>query len=196
MSYPRPIPKIMGDVVQAVSTAILSDIQAAELAILQITHPEATESNIVAINYLYGHFSEIIETMKQYEYSPQLRYEKYPLIALILDIPEQYGSSGGYPGECTLHMAICYGTGTTLKAEERYTQVIKHILLPIYEELMKQIGACAEFVTMGKSDHTMEEHPYWGKGGLGDTAGNVFADAVDAIEITNLRLIINFYPNC
>jgi len=198
MSYPRPIPKIMADIVQAMSDTILADIQASELAIQQITNPAATESSIVAINFQYGHLREIIETMKQYEQSPELRYEKYPLVALFLDIPEQYGNSGGYPGECTLHIAICYGTGKTLKAEERYAQVIKPILLPLYEELMKQIEACAEIIT-GSADHiqhTMQEHPYWGRGGLGDHEGNVFADAVDAIEITDLQLTINFNPNC
>lgn len=196
MSNPRPIVKIMADIVEAVSDAILSEIQAAELAIVQLTTPTATESNIAAINYQYGHLNELIETMKQYEQSPELRYEKYPLIALFLDIPEQYGSSGGYPGECRLHMAICYGTSTTLKAEERYAQVIKPILLPLYEELIRQIESCAEFVTIGTLQHTMTERPYWGRGGLGDTAGNVFADAVDAIEITDLNLTNNFNPNC
>lgn len=196
MSYPRPIVKIMADVVQAVSTAILSDIQAAELAVVKLTKPEATESNIVAINYQYGHLREIIETMKQYEQSPELRYEKYPLIALFLDIPEQYGASGGYPGDCRLRMALCYGTSTTLKASERYAQVMKPILLPLYDELIKQIEACREFVTMGQVEHTMVERPYWGRGGLEDHEGNVFADAVDAIEITDLQLTINFNQNC
>ena len=79
MSYPRPIPKIMADIVQAMSDTILADIQASELAIQQITNPAATESSIVAINFQYGHLREIIETMKQYEQSPELRYEKYPL---------------------------------------------------------------------------------------------------------------------
>lgn len=196
MSYPRPIPVIMEDIVQAVSAAILSDLQAAELAITQLSYPTVTESSIVAINYQYGHLFEIIETMKQYEQDPELRYEKYPLIVLFLDIPEQYGASGGYPGECRLHMALCYGTGTTLKASERYAQVMKPILLPLYEELIRQIGSCAEFVTMGPLEHTIIEHPYWGRGGLGDHEGNVFADAVDAIEITDLQLTINFNPNC
>jgi hypothetical protein len=60
---------------------------------------------------------------------------------------------------------------------------------------MRQLEASTEFVAIGQISHNMQEHPYWGRGGLGDHEGNVFADAVDAIEITDLQLTINFNPN-
>ncbi len=87
-------------------------------------------------------------------------------------------------------------TTPTLKAADRYTQNFEPILLPIYYELLEQIAASPEFVSYGakKLVHTKYDRPYWGKGGLSDTQGNVFADCIDAIEIANLKLTQNF--NC
>lgn len=197
MSYPIPIVRAMAPIVQAVETAVLAKVQAAELAVRQLTQPTATVSGIETINYQFGHLKEIIETLQQYEKAPSYKGKKYPLVWLILDYPEQYGNSGGYAGECTLQIIICYSTELAIKTGDRYAKYIKPILMPIYEELMKQIDASGYFVTYSADHipHQMTEHPYWGRGGLGDSAGNVFADAVDAIEISEMKLKIN-HPLC
>jgi len=197
MSDPRAIVRIFGDIVSAVSDNILSTIQANELALAQEVIPDMAVSNIEQINYQFGHLKELITTMKEWESAPDYRTKKYPLVALLMDFPERNGDNGGYYSEVTLQVLIAYVTEPTFKAEERYTKVFEPILLPIYYELLNQIEASAEFVSKGMRfiKHTKIDHPFYGKGGLSDTAGNVFADTVDAIEVQNLVLTTNI-PKC
>ncbi len=197
MNYPQPIVMQFAAIVQAVSDKVLSTIQAAELLQYQAAIPAATVSNIVQINYQFGHLKEIVATMKEYELDPASQMKKYPLIALLMDFPESKGNSGGYLGEATLQIIIAYVTEPTLKASERYAKNFIPILLPIYYELLEQIDQSEAFVTMGvnKIRHTKIDHPYYGKGGLTDTSGNALNDTIDAIEIQNLQLTINI-SNC
>jgi hypothetical protein len=181
MIYPKPVVRMFAEIVSAVSAKLLP--------VLQTAVPE-----IVEINYQFGHLKELIATMKEYESSANFRTKKYPLVALLMDFPEQMGDAGGYIGDVTLTIIIAHWTLPTLKAADRYTNNFEPILLPIYHELLRQIEASPYFITqsVNKIRHTKTDHPYWGKGGLSDTQGNVFADYVDAIEISNLSLRINF----
>ncbi len=197
MMYPKPLVNVFKDIAQAVSDSILTDIQAAELVIRQETQAGATESNIIGINYQFGHLKEIIATMKEWEGSPNYRYQKYPLIALMLDFPEQMGVKGGNLGDVTLQIVIAYATDPNYKAAERYERNFKPILLPIYYELLEQINANGAFTVQSAKtiQHTKYDRPYWGVGGLSDTHGNVFNDYIDAIEIANMKLTRDF-SNC
>lgn len=197
MSYPKPVPRLIADVVTAVSAKVLAKIQAAELSQRRVTQPDSVTSNIVGINYQFGHLKEIVATMKEYEADPDSRDKKYPLVALLLDFPITRGNSGGYLGEVTLQLIIAYATEPDLKADERYTNNFEPILLPIYYEFMEQLEASPVFVTqsVNKIRHMQTDHPYYGKNGLSDTSDNVFADCIDAVEISNLQLTINF-SNC
>lgn len=197
MSSPTPLVRLFANIVTAVSAKVLSTIQAAELAQYRAAFADATESNIVQINYQFGHFKEIIETMKEYELDPAHQMKKYPMIALLMDFPESRGNNGGYFSEVTLQIIIAYVTEPGLKAAERYTKNFEPILLPIYYELLNQIDQSGYFVSLGVDNirHTKIDHPYYGKGGLSDTSGNVFADTIDAIEIQNLQLKTQI-PNC
>lgn len=197
MTYPSPIVRQFATIVTAVSAKVLATIQAAELAQAQVLIPATTVSNIVQINYQFGHLKEIIATMKEWEASPADQVKKYPLVALLLDFPIVRGNSGNYIGDATVQVIIAYLTRPDMKADERYTNNFEPILHPIYYELLEQIEASDAFITDGvnKIRHTAIDHPYYGKGGLSDTSGNVFADTVDAIEVQNLQLRINF-DNC
>jgi hypothetical protein len=174
---------MMADVVTATNEVILPTLQ-------------QVDSSIVGINYQFGHLKELIATMQQYERAPSFKAKKYPLVALFLDFPENMGKSGGYPGACNLQMLIAMSTDPKMKTFERYENNFKPILYPIYYELIRQLDASNDFVVQSakKVDNGVEDHPYYGKGGLADTAGNVFADCIDAILINTLNLTINFNP--
>ncbi len=195
MNYPKPVVRLMADVVTAMAAKVLPVIQAAELAQRQVTQPDAVVSNIQQINYQFGHLKELIATMKEYEKDPASQALKYPLVALLLDFNENMGNAGGYISEVSLQMIIAYAeSDPTLKASQRYTKNFEPILLPIYYELLNQIDEGGQFVSLGVQNirHTKTDHPYWGKGGITDTSGNVFPDYIDAIELSNLLLKVNF----
>ena len=182
MTYQKPVVYLMADVVTAMSAKVLPVIQEAQPAIVQI-------------NYQFGHLKELIATMQEWEKAPSFQPKKYPLVALLMNFNEKMGNSG-YVGECTLEIIIAYPTDPLLKADARYTQTFEPILLPIYHGLLQAIESSPAFVTQGvnKIIHNKMDCPYYGKGGLGDTQGNVFADCIDAIDISNLQLKINFSP--
>jgi hypothetical protein len=183
MIPPKPFVEIMQDIVTATSDKLIAQLQ-------------EVNPKIVALNYQYGHLKEIIQTMQEDEKAPTFRPKKYPLVALMMDFPEEKGNAGGYFGKVTVQMVIAHISDPRLKAKQRYAATFKPILLPIYYELLEQIHSSLAIVTMSvkQIQHTKYDRPYWGSNGLSDTAGNVFNDVIDAIEIQNLQLTIN--NNC
>ncbi len=177
MTYPIPVVQMMGNIVTAVQAAILTQLQGAN-------------SDIVAINYLFGHPLELIATLQEKQKSPTSKMNIYPLVMLFTDIPEHWGNPGGYYADVTLQMVIAYSSKPDLKAADRLTKNFLPILLPIYQELMKQIVASGYFVTQNQKGlkHIKLDRYYWGKTGLYGNTANQFNDFLDAIEIKDLQL--------
>ena len=51
---------------------------------------------ITGVHYLHGHPMEIIETLADYSKGSTTKYDRFPLIALFQDFPEQMGSAPGF----------------------------------------------------------------------------------------------------
>ncbi len=171
----------IGTVINAVSAQLLAELK-------------AYDSRIEAVNYLYGHPLEIIETLKQRDESDGFRFKKYPLVALFQDFPEQHGEIG-IDSEVTLHLVIARATQPDYKASERYTENFKPVLYPIYFEFLRQLTLSGRFMTYGTSriSHTKIDRVFWGRAFEGDA--NPFNDWLDCIEIKDLKLKINL-KNC
>lgn len=169
----------IGDVVTKVSAALLTQLQ-------------ILDDKIEAVNYLYGHPLEIIETLKQRDEADNFRFKKYPLIALFQDFPERKGYIG-IDSETTLHLIIARATEPTYKADERYTFNFKPFLYLIYLEFLKQLNFSKAFTHYGAEqiEHTKYDRLYWGREGLYKNEGNIFNDWLDCIEIRDLRLKVN-----
>ena len=187
-TQPVYIVDIIGDVVQKTQAAILAAIQANEAAALGTT-------NIQAINYQYGPFEELIETLAQYDTDINLRNQKYPLIYLVTDFKEQRGRQAGVYADTRLNIAICHQTEPTYKSAERKAKVFAPVLYPIYYQFMEEITKHS--MTMAGSpdmlQHDKTDRYYWGTRELG-TSRNKLADYVDAIEIENLQAKFDYQP--
>lgn len=179
---------IIGEVVQAVQVSILATIQANEAAALGTT-------NIQAINYQFGPFEELIETLAQYDTDINLRNQKYPLIYLVTDFKEQRGQQAGVYANTRLNIAICHQTQPAYKSAERKANVFEPVLYPIYYAFMEQLTKNS--LTMAGSpdllQHDKTDRYYWGTKELG-TSRSKLADYVDAIEIENLQAKFDYQP--
>jgi hypothetical protein len=135
----------------------------------------------------FGHRLEIANTLTEKE-GTQYKYNRYPLLALRLDIPEIIEDG---MQKVKLNIAIITFTNENYKARDRYAKVLVPILYPLYESFMVQLRRSGIFTWEGYRDyptHEVIDRPYWG---IADTEGNVkniFQDPIDAIEIIDLKI--------
>lgn len=138
--------------------------------------------------YIYGHRVEIAKRLL----TKNKTQEKYPLIALRLDVPEKlFGGVYHYK----LNILIVEFTKTHLNAEQRYEATFKPTLYPIYKKFMDAVGNVGIF--SWKSDvqtggewppHIKVDRPYWGIQEREGNTKNIFTDPLDAIEIVDLEI--------
>lgn len=138
--------------------------------------------------YMYGHREEIANRLKEKENDAVFKYQKYPLVALRLDVAESV-----HDGliDFTLNVAIVAFTSKTDDAEKRYQNVFKPVLYPLYESFLKQLKLSGLFM-FGKGlsvpSHTKIDRPFWGIPAVEGNVKYIFNDPLDAIELTNLKL--------
>lgn len=164
---------------------IVSRVSSAVTLKLQETDPK-----IEGVWYEFGTKLEIIETLSQKSKGDVYKFRKYPLVCLFTDIPYSLGNNVNDTGELRLNMAIIYGTKATLKAKERLERNFKLIIMPIYDELLKQFTISGD-IFLGASAtvnirHTATRKYYWGTQPI--DGKNAFNDFVDGLEIDNLEL--------
>ncbi len=118
---------------------------------------------------------------------------------LYMDFREQRGRTPGIYADTQLNFAICHQTEGDYKAADRYVNVFKPVLYPIYYSLMKQLTK-SPLTVQGDQDmlqHDKWDRMFWGTSkvvGGGGTDRSYLNDFVDAIEIQNLALKINYQP--
>lgn len=142
--------------------------------------------------YMYGHRLEIANRLKEMENDKIRKYQKYPLIALRMDIAE--ANANGII-VVNLNLAILALTKGNMYTPERMDKVFKPVLYPLYESFFEAIKKSGKFFWKGeigeKPPHVKLDRPSWGTGYSPPKEGNeagIFADPLDAIEIVNLEL--------
>lgn len=178
------IQDVMRDVVAEVNTKLLATLQ-------------VYDSKVTGVHFQFGSALEIIETLEQ---QSQLDpFDKYPLVAMFLDVEEEKSSKIGiYSTISKLRIAIVYGTDENYKAEERDNKTFKPVLIPIYNALLEKMAMQCAFMTPYTGfEHDMTRNYYWGRYGLYGKEGNIFNDKLDAIEITfkDLEILETYCPN-
>lgn len=152
---------------------------------------EATKTalSLSTLHYEHGRPLEIINTLSNMSKTQSNMAIKYPLIALFQDFQEEQPRKAGDPIKARVQVVIATQGKTDMKAAARYNATFTNVLIPIYEELVRQIQKSAYFFN-ATVPHTRIDHPYWGKEGLYGNTGNIFDDALDCIELRGLELIV------
>jgi hypothetical protein len=189
LTKPVYIADIIGMVVSLVQTEVLATIQANETVALGAT-------SIQAIDFQYGHRVELIQTLAQKDSDPQQRFLKYPLVYLVQDFRERRGREVGVYAEVSLNIIIAHQTESTDKITDRMAKVFKPVLYPIYYSLIKQLATIPQTLEgyQDQISHDKWDRSYWGTQAVSSNTANVLNDYVDAIDIQNLDLKINYQP--
>jgi hypothetical protein len=136
--------------------------------------------------YLYGHRLEIANRLIEKDKDRVAMLQKYPLVALRQDIEEQY--SNGIV-TYTLNMAILEYTDKNYTAEQRYANVFKPILYPLYELLIKSLRESFFWPAwQNVPPHTKIDRPFWGVAQQEKNTKPIFNDPLDAIELVSLKI--------
>lgn len=140
--------------------------------------------------YMFGHKQEISNRLLAMSNDPGKKAKKYPMVALRLDFTEDVSQA---MWRSTLNIIIVAYTKPNYNAEERYANVFKPVLYPLYESFLKQLNFSGLFSWDQKLEeiyppHTKVDRPYWGTPSPEANIANIFNDPLDAVEILNLKL--------
>lgn len=144
--------------------------------------------------YFYGHPMDINKQLIENDKDIVNKFKKYPAIFLRLPIPEEM--KGGMI-QYDMNIGIMDVSQKDYNSVERYTNVIKPILIPLYELFLDRLKKKG-FKWQGYMDrppHTKMDRPHHG---VQETQGNKayqFESVLDAIEIINLKVNKQF-KNC
>lgn len=171
-------------IVALVNTAILATIQANETAALGST-------NIELISYHKGSYLELLETLQQKDSSNTQRKQKYPLVFVPMPFTEKRGRVQGVYADVRLRVLIIHQTEATYKVTDRYTNVFKPVLYPIYYEFLRQLAGYKGIYPAYEDllTHDKEDLDFAGRNTLGNNKdGTLLNDYADVIDIQNLEL--------
>lgn len=136
--------------------------------------------------YMYGHRQEIANRLLEMDQDNVYKYKKYPLIALRLDVPEQH--KGGLI-DYSLNIAILDFTEKEWNSEQRYENVIKPILIPLYKRFLVELKQSGLFIINEEEpEHTKIDRPFWGTTQPEGNVKYIFNDPLDCVEIIGLKL--------
>jgi hypothetical protein len=129
---------------------------------------------------------EIINILSQKSANVNLKFEKYPLIALFQDFKEEVTLSGR---DVSLNLAIITDTRPEWMASERQIETFDKVLYPLWDLFFKYLKR-SPYIDQLEFVYDKTDRMYWGKQAADGTESNLFNDTIDAIEIENLKLHI------
>ena len=176
---------VFEDIVSKVSAKLLPSLQ-------------AVSANITGVHYLYGHYNEVRDVLKEKGANKTRKFDRYPLVVLFQDFPVRKRGNESIYGTATLQMLILAHTDDKARSEQRYTKVFKPILYPIYNELLRQIAKDGRLAvdSAKRINHTQIDRPNWGDPELYGPKGRIFSDVLDGIELKDLEIPIYHSNNC
>lgn len=138
--------------------------------------------------YMFGHRLEI---SRQLDRKTKNSKAKYPLIALRMDFNETIEDTFI---KCKLNIGIFQFTKMNYNTQQRYDNVFKPILYPLYYLFLEELYHSGLFSwgidgDLEKPKHTKIDRPYWGTPATEKNEKNIFNDPLDAIEIVDMEVV-------
>lgn len=167
----------------------LPDIMKAVVSRVDGVLNKSTNVDPFQVFFKYGTYEEVTKRIKECE------DEEFPMVYLVMPYQERRGNDPSIFADITTRMLIVMKTEAEFKQIERDTEVFKPRLIPVYEELLRQICLDKMFATVSENSirHDRMLRPYSGMGAVNAPgAENLFELFVDWIDITNLHLRLRF----
>jgi hypothetical protein len=145
------------------------------------------------VNYLYGDVNEVIQKLYDMSKTASTSVNKYPVVAMFTDIPDDRGDRPDIQCDVTIPgIIIATETKQSYQAENRLSK-IESVLKPIYAELLDNIAKHSAFTDTDATliIHTKINRLSWGKSAIFSDR-NLGIDFIDAIELQNVQLSIKW----
>lgn len=138
--------------------------------------------------FMHGNVKEITNVLKSMSDGSETKDKKYPLIALFRDVKEELEEQRfGFGSSFNAHLGIFNVTNPKLRAEDRKVTSFDNILIPIFEEFIRQLSHSVAFGQPRVNDMKIIKWDCYLYGSsLNDK--NIFGDYVDAIDIERISL--------
>ena len=143
--------------------------------------------------YIAAHLDEIIEDLSEED---KIQRIKYPLIMFPLDVTE-IKDNLAYHSKINMNLIICVDTKREYKRQEREDNSFIPILEPIRDDFLTELASHAYIQEIQSERIPKNEikRYFWGKEErLGFYNQNILNDYIDAIEITNIEVVIKSLP--
>lgn len=180
LNYPTiSLPKIIGEVVDSVSTEMLATIQAYNPVVSKMS-------------YLYGNWKEISLQLSKYNLNEIEKGKYFPLFLLIEDILVERRSDTNIYGVATgVNVIICYKTLNTFTSAQREDKTFAPILRPLYHSFLKHLQKhmAVNLYSDRFINHNVLERKFWG---MDDHTQNALGYHIDAIDISNLEIPLDW----
>lgn len=147
------------------------------------------------INYTFGN-AQYVKDKLDVMSKPVEDRPKFPLIALFCPFKEQRNSPDYYT-KAKVSVLIACSTIKDWNNEQRLQTSFANILRPIYNSFIEALKDDGRF-DFGYDEHISHEYSEnysYGRYGAFTSAGDEVSEPIDAINITNLELIVKL-PNC
>ena len=138
--------------------------------------------------YLPGHRQYVAAQLINKDNDAVFKEQKYPLIALFMDIPEQI-SNGMI--NYNFHIGFFHITQAEYLTEQRLATTFHPVLYPLYWKFLEYLRKVGKFSWTGDQGfpvHNKEDRFFWGIIYEEGTSRYIFNDRLDAIEITELKI--------
>lgn len=132
--------------------------------------------------YDYGHVLSILSKL-QAKSGREDKFQRYPLIMLIQDIEEDHLNDLAVSYTLSPRVVILATTDKNYTEQERYTNVFKPILYPIWELLIDEIQNYQYFKFTGYVEFKKIDRVHWGTSSIFGNEASIFNDYLDGIEL-------------
>lgn len=149
------------------------------------------------VYFMHGHPIEIVNRLQAKVQNPDAKDKRFPLIILLHDFKINRNKDAATYGSTSVNLIIAALTKSSYNSDERKENVFKPVLYPILKELLNQIEISGYYsVGLNGVQYDQTDRYFWGKNGLYGNTGNIFNDFLDAIDIENLKLVIENKQDC
>lgn len=144
--------------------------------------------------FRYGNIKEIGNLLMEVDKSSNsLKYKKYPLVILPLDVSSNYNQKKNTFDYENVTLYIVNYTKPESSASQRKTESFDAVLIPIYERLIKAVRNSPMIDNSNNIPfiaHTKTDRYFWGSSLNKNNTKNILGDYLDAIEISKLKLSV------
>ena len=138
-----------------------------------------------SIKFFFGEDEHVIDMMMA---MTRANADKYPMVALVLPVDIEHPHDGGYYGTAILpRIVIATVTDDRLPPAQRLENYIKPVIMPVKNELLKQISKQSTFAVMSPDHIECTERIRYGT----QAAAQGFKEYIDGMELLDMKLTLN-----